>query len=59
MPPTILRVLDPEPLERITARRADLDELEEHLVGNWRRYELSATNLPSPNVSLNSRPRPV
>lgn len=31
MAPTILLMLDPELLERITTRRAELDELEEQL----------------------------
>ncbi|MEU5108436.1 hypothetical protein AB0H07_40310 [Streptomyces sp. NPDC021354] len=46
-------MLDPELLERITARRVELDELEERWPSSWRRYGPRETNSPSPNVSLN------
>jgi hypothetical protein len=37
-------MLDPELLERITTRRAELDELEEQLAGSWMRCGLSGTS---------------
>ncbi|WP_222872050.1 hypothetical protein [Streptomyces sp. WAC01526] len=40
-------MMDPEVLERIAARRAELDGLEEQLV-KWR-YELSAMSWPWPS----------
>jgi hypothetical protein len=45
-------MLDPDLLERITARRAELDELEEQLVNSRRRPRQSGTNSPSPSVPL-------
>ncbi|MFF7074490.1 hypothetical protein [Streptomyces pseudovenezuelae] len=45
-------MLDPELLERITARRAELDELEEQLVKQLAECGLSGTNSLSPNGSL-------
>ena len=42
-------MLDPELLEQITVRRAELDELEEQLAKRWRRYGPSgASSPPSP-----------
>ncbi|MEH0573244.1 MULTISPECIES: hypothetical protein [Streptomyces] len=39
-------MLDPERLERITARRAELDELEEHLTKQLAEAGPSGTNSP-------------
>ncbi|MEU3264575.1 hypothetical protein [Streptomyces bacillaris] len=45
-------MLDPELLERITARRAELDELEEQPVNSWRKCAPNGTNSPSPKAFL-------
>ncbi|MFF1285804.1 hypothetical protein [Streptomyces sp. NPDC058299] len=45
-------MLDPELLERITARRAELDELEEQLAKQLAEVRAEGTNSPSRNVSL-------
>ncbi|MFD7480185.1 hypothetical protein ACFV8Z_51110 [Streptomyces sp. NPDC059837] len=45
-------MLDPELLDRITARRAELDELEEQLAKQLSEVRPSGTNSSSPNVSL-------
>ncbi|MFI8364888.1 hypothetical protein ACIGD1_32635 [Streptomyces sp. NPDC085612] len=46
-------MLDPELLERITARRAELDELEEQLAKHLAEVGAERTNSPSLNVSSN------
>ncbi|WP_169801961.1 hypothetical protein [Streptomyces phaeochromogenes] len=45
--------MDPELLERITARRAELDELEERLAKELAEVRTERTNSLSPNGSLN------
>ncbi|MEU4170239.1 hypothetical protein AB0F46_25595 [Streptomyces sp. NPDC026665] len=42
-------MLDPELLEQITARRAELDDSK----NSWRKCGPNETNSPSPNASLN------
>ncbi|MFE9251870.1 hypothetical protein [Streptomyces sp. NPDC007088] len=49
-------MLDPELLERITARRAELDEPEEQLATQLEEVRPNETNSPSPNAFLNGWP---
>jgi hypothetical protein len=45
-------MLDPELLKRITARRAELDELAGQLATQLAEVRAERENSPSPNVSL-------
>ncbi|MCD2469565.1 hypothetical protein MBT42_39320 [Streptomyces sp. MBT42] len=46
-------MLDPGLLEGITARRVELDELQEQLVKQLTEVRDERTNSPSPNASFN------